>query len=248
MRVSQEVMEVLDKSRVVGRTLCLPPGQLDRALYSATNKVIEAAGGKWSRKDKCHTFDGDAAETIDPILESGEYSRTKQDLGQFDTPNEVAMLAVKLAGIAPAMKVLEPSAGIGRLVDAAEVAGGDVWAYEIDAKRAAVCKRDCALHGGIITADFLSAPVAQMFDVVLMNPPFAKQADIDHVMHAVKYLKPGGRLVAIMSAGVLFRTNAKTEAFRAFLNSHGASCERLDEGAFKASGTMVNTVIVCFNK
>jgi hypothetical protein len=32
-------------------------------------------------------------------------------------------------------------------------------------------------------------------------------SDIDHVQHAWKSVKPGGKLVAIMSAGVTFREN-----------------------------------------
>jgi 16S rRNA G1207 methylase RsmC len=35
-----------------------------------------------------------------------------------------------------------------------------------------------------------------------MNPPFARQADIHHVNHALKFLKPDGLLVSVMSAGV----------------------------------------------
>jgi type I restriction-modification system DNA methylase subunit len=80
-----------------------------------------------------------------------------------------------------------------------------------------------------------------------MNPPFAKQADIAHVTHAAKFLKPGGRLVSVMSASVTFRTDAKTEAFRGFINSKGAAHEKLAGGAFKESGTMVNAVIVSFD-
>jgi hypothetical protein len=34
-----------------------------------------------------------------------------------------------------------------------------------------------------------------------MNPPFANADDIKHIMHALKMLKPGGRLVAICANG-----------------------------------------------
>ena len=42
--------------------------------------------------------------------------------------------------------------------------------------------------------DFMKARVPMdgaQFDAVVMNPPFEKQADIDHVLHAYKMLKPG---------------------------------------------------------
>jgi len=34
-----------------------------------------------------------------------------------------------------------------------------------------------------------------------MNPPFENGADIKHIQHAMKMLKPGGRLVAICANG-----------------------------------------------
>ncbi len=40
-----------------------------------------------------------------------------------------------------------------------------------------------------------------------MNPPFSRQQDIRHVMHAAKFLKPGGRLVAVMGASAISGSN-----------------------------------------
>jgi type I restriction-modification system DNA methylase subunit len=76
-----------------------------------------------------------------------------------------------------------------------------------------------------------------------MNPPFAKQADIKHILHAFKCLKPGGKLVAIMSNGVMFRENKASSDFRDFVASRGGSITDLPEGSFKASGTGVNTCV-----
>jgi 16S rRNA G1207 methylase RsmC len=83
-----------------------------------------------------------------------------------------------------------------------------------------------------------------LFDRIVMNPPFADQQDIRHVMHAATLLKPGGRLVAIMSAGVAFRDDRLSRAFRALLLEHGGAIEYLPEAAFKASGTGVLAVLV----
>lgn len=64
----------------------------------------------------------------------------------------------------------------------------------------------------------------------------------------MKFLRPRGRLVAIMAAGVLFRQTKAFVAFRAMVENNGGTIERLPEGAFKESGTMVNTVIVTMDK
>lgn len=247
MRVEQNILEILERSVIEGALLRLPPAQLDRNTYTAVNKVIEAAGGRWDRKTRAHVFQGDAVDTIDPILLTGEYTLTKQDFGQFDTPEEIALDVVRRANIEPGMSVLEPSAGIGNLVGAIEKAGGRVEAFEIDAKRLHTCKERCILAGGIRLADFLASNPEPIFDRVVMNPPFAKQADITHVLHAARFLKPGGRLVSIMSASVTFRTDAKTEAFRSFINALAASHGHLPAKAFRESGTLVNAVAVSFD-
>ena len=75
------------------------------------------------------------------------------------------------------------------------------------------------------------------------------QQDIDHVTAAYNLLAPGGILVTIMSAGVLFRQNKKTIAFREdIMEPHGTYLDRLPAGAFKESGTMVNTILLRLEK
>jgi type I restriction-modification system DNA methylase subunit len=80
-----------------------------------------------------------------------------------------------------------------------------------------------------------------------MNPPFERQQDIDHVNHAWKFVMLGGRLVAIMSAGILFRENRKTKEFIEIVNTHGY-IERLPENSFRDAGTGVNTCLVVMDK
>lgn len=250
MQVSTEVMNVLEASGFNGNQLRLPPTQLERKLYDAVNKVLEAMGGKWNRSAKAHVFEGDAYEAVEDVLQTGEYTRVKQDLGQFDSPLPVVMRVIQLAGDLSGKWVLEPEAGIGKIAVAAEEMGGIVWAYEIDPRRYAVLKE--ALEGGdagaVQCVDFMqvraTSDESALFDVVLMNPPFAKQADIDHVLHAATFLKPGGRLVSVMSASVTYRTNRKAEDFRAWVNAHGGTIEMLPDGAFASSGTQVAACIV----
>lgn len=246
MRVNDDVLAVLDKAQMVGRNLCLGHlGQLDRKLYVDVNKVLEAAGGKWHRGEKAHIFEEAAADVIEPIINSGEYQRIKQDLGQFDTPDHLAELLAADADIMPGHFVLEPSAGLGRLVAAAAARGGRVKAFELDPKRfATLVKRDM-IEGE--PTDFLTVnPDNEIkYDRVLMNPPFARQVDIDHVLHAAKFVRSGGRLVSVMSSSVVFRDNAKARAFREWVDGDlGGIIDLLPEGSFAASGTMVRACTV----
>lgn len=239
-QISQDVLKVLDAATIEGALLTLN-GNLDRKLYVETNKVIEAAGGKWNRGKKAHVFDGEAMDAIEPIILTGEYRRAKQDFGQFDTPEQLAEQVVDLADVQAGMSVLEPSAGVGRIASAIRQAGAFVTCWEIDEKRA---EKLGGIANSLNVGDFLSAEPNAVFDRVVMNPPFAKQDDIRHVLHAFKFLRPGGRLVAIMSNSVMFRDNKLTTEFRQFVESRAGKMQPLAEGSFKESGTGVNTCIV----
>jgi len=244
IKISEDVLRVLSAAEFDGPRMRLT-GQLDRKLYVDTNKVLEAAGGKWNRSAKAHVFDGEAFAAMDAIILTGEFTRTKQDFGQFDSPEEVVGRVIQLADIDAGMAVLEPSAGIGNIASAAKRCGAHVTCWEIDAKRAESLS---GIAASLNVGDFLLAtvPSSFKFDRVVMNPPFARQDDIRHVLHAAKFLKPGGRLVSVMSAGVLFRDNRLTTDFRSFVEDRDGSFERLPENAFKESGTAVNACIVTF--
>jgi predicted RNA methylase len=249
LKISDPVLAILEQARLDGNKLYLSHlGTLDRKLYTDVNKVLEAIGGKWNRSAKAHVFDEAAEPLIETILETRVYSRVKQDLGQFDSPPEVVARVIELCEIKQGDWFLEPQAGIGNLAAAAEDAGAVVWAFEIDEKRFQMLanRLDGGGSGAVLRGDFLAEDPGDEpgYAIVGMNPPFAKQADIDHVLHAFKFLRPGGRLVSVMSGGTMQRVNKKAVEFREFVYARGGSFELLPAGAFSSSGTEVQTCIV----
>lgn len=171
-----------------------------------------------------------------------------KNFGFFETPVAVGERLVEAAYIharALPMTVLEPSAGRGALARLAHRAGGEVTCIEIQRPLADELRR--AGYPRVVCSDFLSEmpeTFGQKFDRVLMNPPFDQGRDVDHVVHALKFVKPGGRLAAVMSAGVEYREDRKTADFRALVERYGGSFRDLPPGSFAESGTMVNTCIV----
>lgn len=79
------------------------------------------------------------------------------------------------------------------------------------------------------------------YDRIIMNPPFSDGRAALHVQHAYELLKPGGRLVALMDEGVFYRSDKKTQAFRDWMDSVGATDEKLEEGTFLDPSLPVNT-------
>lgn len=256
-RLSSEALEVIGKMNVEGATAFLPPGQLDRKLYVEVNKALEALGGKWNRKSQGHVFDDDPEEAIAGVVNNGGFTDRKQELGFFETPAALAQQLVESLDLQDGHRVLEPSAGNGRILEAIinHPARTNITAVEIDPARKSLLTAHFEMtyngSGMLIVEDFLKVKPSPtlLFDRIAMNPPFAKQADIDHVTHALSHLKPGGRLGAIMSASVKFRTNKKTTEFKALLEEQTEfDISSLPEGTFKESGTGVNTVMLLLTK
>ncbi len=242
-RIDPAVLAVIERADTSGNALRIT-AQLDRKTYAAVNGVLEAAGGRWDRKAKAHLFGCDADDALEQILLTGEVLTKKtrqQEFGFFETPIEIGRMALDAAGVRPGMVVLEPSAGHGAIARLVCAAGASVHCVEVLPENA----RELTAQGfEVEEADFLAAAPTPIYDRVVMNPPFAKQADIKHVTHALKFLKPGGRLVSIMSNGPRFRTDRRTVDFNALIQSLGGTVEPLPEASFKASGTLVSTILV----
>lgn len=242
MKVDDEVLGVLDRVDTEGPLLRITE-QLERPLYVKTNKVLEAAGGRWDRRARAHVFPDDAAELLEPVILTGEITHARDEFGYFPTPPAVVDRLIALADLGPGMTVLEPSAGQGALAAAAAAARGIVDCVELLDANAAIL-RQCDDYRDVTTGDFLAIEPVWLYDRVVMNPPFARQADVVHVTHALRFLRPGGRLVSVMSAGVTFRSYRLTADLRELIADRGGEIIPLPADSFKESGTGVNTVIV----
>ncbi len=246
MKIDSAITAILDQSEIRNSLLFLPT-QLDRKDYARVDKVLNAAGGKWNRAAKAHVFPEDARAVVEAMILTGEIVSVKQAFGYFATTPAVLEILMQAARIKPGQTMLEPSAGCGVIAKAGLSAGALVDCVEIR-HDAAVALNESGLYREVSCDNFLTMPVKPNYDRVVMNPPFAKQADLAHVERAFGWLKPGGRLVAVMAAGVVQRTNRASVDFRDFVASHSGRFDNLPPNAFKASGTGVNTVIVTMDR
>ena len=250
--IPEQVLTVLSTVEIEGNKVRIT-AQLDRKLYLAVNKVLDRIGGKWNTKAKAHVFDVDPTERLEVVINSGVLD-PKVKTGYFPTPAVIVDRMIELADIGPNQLILEPSAGQGAIVDKIIPLLGDQLA------RLVICEnlpeniqilfeKGYGSLGGFFEYYELCIINDMKFDRIIMNPPFERQADIDHVTAAYGLLAPGGILVTIMSAGVLFRENKKTVEFREnIMEPHGTYLDRLPAGAFKESGTMVNTILLRLEK
>lgn len=155
-----------------------------------------------------------------------------KDLQFYPTPQKVidrVIGGLQLVG----KHVLEPSCGNGIFMVALKRAGAaSVTGIEVDRARA----QKARMWGmPVQCANFLETIPNPIFDLVVMNPPFYGKHYAKHVRHALRFLKPGGKLVAILPATARYD--------HGLLDDLRPDWMDLPVGAFSESGTNVCTTI-----
>lgn len=159
-----------------------------------------------------------------------ESTAVAKDLQYYPTPQKVVDRVVSSIYGLKGQRILEPSCGCGRFMDALRSAGADVVGCEIDPVRVSMC-----IEKGhrVMRMNFLETVPTADFDRVIMNPPFYGTHYAKHVNHALRFLKPGGTLTAILPVTARY--------------DHGlldGSWSDLPVGSFRESGTNINTTVL----
>jgi len=167
----------------------------------------------------------------------------------FPTSEGNAAYMVELLDPKPGEDILEPEAGTGALIKPLANSLCRVTAVEINQALADQLRVrwETASDGGefafppikVVCADFLECNGnLGKFHGIIMNPPFGDAADIKHIKHAIGFLKPGGRLVALCANGPRQRAQLKPLA---------NYWEDLPPGSFSDQGTNVNVALLVIN-
>lgn len=157
-----------------------------------------------------------------------------KDLQYYPTPKEVVDRVLEDIYRLEGAKVLEPSCGCGRIMDALREQGAEVFGIEFDVGRVAQCR---AKGHKVMQANFLETVPNPIYDHVVMNPPFYGKHYAQHAEHALKFLKDGGRLTAILPITARY--------------DHGLLQGRWSDlpiGSFRESGTNINTTVLTILK
>jgi hypothetical protein len=204
-------------------------GKISRRALNAVMEAAfgcSAATGVWSQRDSFQMLEmatlrwlslapvpssAEAALALLGDLEARLPTQTVRNEEQikhqhFSTPLGLCWLAAHLADIHPDDVVLEPSAGTGMLAIWARHAAS-LQLNEIDPIRQEILRHQflTAQVTGFDAAR-IGAHLTQRPSVVLMNPPFTRNAAgledpttaARHLAAALGVLKPNGRLVAVM--------------------------------------------------
>lgn len=241
-------LEILQNCTVYGNTIKLPSQQFDRPLYTEIAKKISGIGGKWKGGNiRAFVFDQDPSLYLQ-ALQQGENINFKKEYQIFETPVSVADRLIDLAGLESDHTVLEPSAGTGAIIRRIKTKFPDmpVDAYEIFELNQI---KLATLPGvKLIGSDFLKSNTDILYDRVIANPPFSKNQDIKHIEQMFRLLKPGGRLVSVCSPHWMMARGNYERTFTRWFELMGGKIFNVEHGAFRQSGTMIETRIITLSK
>jgi hypothetical protein len=188
----------------------------------------------------------------DSPAERAERDLIGRDLpGFFPTPPAIVERMLPAAALERHHRILEPSVGKGDIADAIRRQFPDAQLTVIELNHTLADVLSAKGYEPVFE-DFLQFRRGEKFDRILMNPPFERGLDIDHVLHAYRQLARDGRLVAIMSEGTFSRSDQRAEYFRTWLNQVGGTSEALPDDAFAGRDafrqTSVRTRMVVIHK
>lgn len=243
-------LEALQACTIEGNNVKLPAQQLDRKIYLEVAKKLELIGGKWKGgKVFAFVFQSDPTELLQQI-QGGENVNLKKEFQFFATPSHLADRMARMANINPDLQdpeqmILEPSAGQGAIIKAIKAyAHNDQFIHcfePMPVNKTMLEKIDGVIHIG---DDFLEYKGGNKWHIIIANPPFSKNQDIDHIRKMYSVLANGGTLVTIASKHWQFASNKKETDFRNWLDEIGAEVEEIPAGEFSESGTKIATCLI----
>jgi 16S rRNA G1207 methylase RsmC len=189
----------------------------------------------------------EAREKENRINQLTEKFRFQKIAGFFPTPKNLGAQMLEHLKITNGQTICEPGAGLGDLAEVVKTSHpqNTLKTIEINPSLAEIL----TLKGFETTNDdFLNT--SEKFDRFIMNPPFEKAQDIDHVNPAYSLLNEGGRLVSIMGAGAFQNSSNKHKAFQTWIDKIGADYFQLPADSFKNAfkSTGVNTYLIIIDK
>ncbi len=165
------------------------------------------------------------------------------------TPPQIALEMVAHLDLRGGETILEPSAGLGALIDAILELRSDVHvaAIELNYNACQVMRNKYAreVQVTVYQAGFMEGVWREFESVVkysrvIMNPPWSKNQDVKHVLYAWdECLADDGILVALVSKGIMWRRDKATRRLRSLVHDYGQTCGAVTFRELQVSGQII---------
>ena len=213
-KLTRTAERVFGGSRAQGRFT--PRDAYDAVEIAVNNYLLEKHAAELMQMEVTEAL----ASVLRPLMQRlpRQTDRTLEqtELQQFSTPPTLAYLAARLLDPKPTDIVLEPSTGTGSLAIWPHAVGAKVICNETSLRRFSLLRCVLNFDPFPLDAEFIDdlLPADIQPTAVLMNPPFSSTSGRvtktnpvyggRHVASALRRLKAGGRLVAVVSEAMSF--------------------------------------------
>ena len=254
LRVDNETRRILSGAKLVGTHVKFDP--MPNRDYDRIKYLMEYIGGHWREKDKAFVFKIPHSE----IKEQMEYLLKLNDVNidadtafaikaqYYPTPDWLAEYMIALADIKSTDKVLEPSAGRGRLLNYISKYTQDIVCIEPNEVNALSLEEQGYTPLRLKFEEYYKNVPKASFDKIVMNPPFSKEMDLRHIALAYNLLKPGGTLISLAAENSLYYDRSLTRQFNEKISKLDHKIQNIPTGAFAESGTNVDVVMIIIHK
>src|SRR5574344_1607680 len=222
--------------------ILLPVKWLSTKLYKVLENVLKPLGYEKTKLKKkvCYKSTGKVEkDLVLKILKESNGIDLSTEMDFFPTPVELVKEVQQLAQITDKDLILEPSAGMGDLL--AGLNKDNIKCVELNPYLATILK---ANGYQTYNSSFEDYHAPNIFDKIIMNPPFGKRLDAKHIVKAFEEeLKEGGTLVAISSQAIFTATDKASKKFQEIVAKYSTSKCKYDN-MFKESGKGTNISVV----
>jgi hypothetical protein len=212
----------------------------------------EGKGGKDRDRSVALTSPYEQAKTHYFARQKNTRNRqSRQGIDFYATPEPLGFKMVGWAGAREYEKVLEPSAGDGAIARYFPE-NTDRTIIEPSADLASQAQLRTA-GARSVTGTFEGYHINNKHDVIVMNPPFGNggKTAYEHVAKAMKHLRPGGRIVALVPRGPAADKNMAKLLDPEMVKVdewHLTASVELPPVAFEKAGTSVRTYVMVLDR
>ena len=174
-----------------------PDSNLQKTQTEELERTLRFIGGVQEKKH-CWQFPYEIGHTLNTIVATGLIpdSKTHQF---YPTPRVIAEYVARVIELGADETLLEPEAGRGDLLASLDANQENITTIEVAPLFADILRGKG--YKNTICCNFLAwseANAGYQFDKIVMNPPYSLGRYREHTLAALRHLKTGGRLVAVL--------------------------------------------------
>lgn len=214
MKITTAQLNLLSRSSTLSNTVTAPEN-ISEAEQEELKKVLRYFGGTEEKPGfflMPENIAADASKLISQLLLWADGKKISHNGDNYDRSEDLILECLRYGEIALDMMdlhILLPFAGSSTLVN--ELPAACIFTVQEDSTTGISDLRKMGLDPVTTPFSATAATEIEPADIILMLPPVGNNAEIQHIIHAWEFLKPGGVLVSLISeSSIIYKQGAKS--------------------------------------